>query len=334
MLIQCPKCGFSQPKDRYCANCGVDMESYRPQKPPLMGRIVGSAFFQISFVFLIVFVAIFYIRQKQKEELASRVEFLKGGPLIVEKTFTPNPPAQAESSPPPVATAEAPPPPPPPPPTQATVPASAAMAMQTPPAVSDKAKNPSQNTLVKMHLLYAEVDKVTMDMLRQESQATGQYTDFGDFKAGAIPATRKVTRERGVRILHREEKNFTQANPSQNWLTGPASANGEFHLGFSSAAAVEVTQKGLIKGEIEIHHTFHENNDPNEPPVSRPYPSTSFELNPGMSWMMSLSVPPVQQEEPGKTESDGIMRIFQSPQFKSGRTEFTLFIEFDTSSPK
>lgn len=339
MLIQCPKCGFSQPKDQYCANCGVDMESFRPQKPPLMGRILGSALFQISFVFIIVFVAIFYIRQKQKEELASRVEFLKGGPLIVEKSFTPNAGATTESSTATASEVQPTPPPPPPamaPPPPATPPQTAVAgslpqenrALETAP---DRAKS-TQHT--KMRLIYAEVDKTTLDILREEAQASGQYTDFGDFKAGALSATRKVTRERGVRVLFREEKDITQQGQPQSWFTGTTGTGGEPLLGFQGVAAIETTARGQIKGEVEVHRLFRESLDPNSPPVSRPYPATSFELNPGMTWMMSLNLPMVPQEEAGKTETDGVLRIFQSPQFKSGRTEFTLFIEFDTPAPK
>jgi hypothetical protein len=30
--MKCPKCGFDQPSDRFCANCGVDVALYVPQK--------------------------------------------------------------------------------------------------------------------------------------------------------------------------------------------------------------------------------------------------------------------------------------------------------------
>ncbi len=29
MMVNCPKCGFSQPQDQYCASCGVDMDAFR-----------------------------------------------------------------------------------------------------------------------------------------------------------------------------------------------------------------------------------------------------------------------------------------------------------------
>ena len=38
MIQDCPRCGFVQPKDRYCASCGLDIESYRPQKKTFLSK--------------------------------------------------------------------------------------------------------------------------------------------------------------------------------------------------------------------------------------------------------------------------------------------------------
>lgn len=51
-MISCPKCSFQQPEDKFCAKCGVDMESYRPKTSyskyiksylPLVFVIIGIA---------------------------------------------------------------------------------------------------------------------------------------------------------------------------------------------------------------------------------------------------------------------------------------------------
>ncbi len=43
-MMKCPKCGFSQPKDKYCANCGIDIEIYRPpRRSPLSGIFSGTS---------------------------------------------------------------------------------------------------------------------------------------------------------------------------------------------------------------------------------------------------------------------------------------------------
>ena len=53
-MIDCPKCSFNQPEDRYCANCGVDMHAYKKPVPPLAARLAASWIFQVSAVATIV----------------------------------------------------------------------------------------------------------------------------------------------------------------------------------------------------------------------------------------------------------------------------------------
>jgi hypothetical protein len=55
MLINCPRCGFSQPKDQYCASCGVNIETYVPVKPSVWKKVFSSTAPQ---VFLVVVVAL------------------------------------------------------------------------------------------------------------------------------------------------------------------------------------------------------------------------------------------------------------------------------------
>ncbi len=41
-MINCPRCDFLQPTDRYCANCGVDIENYRPAQTPMFTRVLKN----------------------------------------------------------------------------------------------------------------------------------------------------------------------------------------------------------------------------------------------------------------------------------------------------
>jgi hypothetical protein len=63
MLMECPKCGFNQPKDQYCAKCGLDIEHFhvRPkpffirlwQNPSLYAVLVGGLLvFVMGYIFL------------------------------------------------------------------------------------------------------------------------------------------------------------------------------------------------------------------------------------------------------------------------------------------
>lgn len=58
MMVNCPKCHFLQPKDQYCANCGVNMETWRPPQRPLWKRLVTNWIFQLTLLFLVIFVLV------------------------------------------------------------------------------------------------------------------------------------------------------------------------------------------------------------------------------------------------------------------------------------
>ena len=55
MLVKCPKCHFEQLKDNYCANCGIEMDNYKPEKTPFLKIVFKSPLFQ-----LIIFLGVVY----------------------------------------------------------------------------------------------------------------------------------------------------------------------------------------------------------------------------------------------------------------------------------
>jgi hypothetical protein len=315
MLISCPKCGFSQPEDRFCAKCGVDIENFKPLHEPPKKSIFSNLFFQICLVLGALAAIFFFIQNANRENMASRVQFLKGKPVIANRT-APGDGAPVSNNP------EL---PPPPPAENLTVPTPQAPA-------ANPAPGPTAADGIKVHIYYAEVDRSTMDTLRQESHSTGQFTEFGDFKAGALPANKKPTRERGVRILERVEKKLDAQHLTEQWFTG-SKVDAEHELGITTMINLDAPTGKSLRGEIEVIRSFRESEDISQLPVRRGYPTTTFELNSGMSWMITLNLPQntqIQARDEGEAGGgEGILRIFQSPQFKSKQTEFTLFIEFE-----
>lgn len=73
MMVNCPKCGFSQPKDRYCASCGVDMVAFRPAQKPLMTRLLQNTSIQIlALVVAVVVLGVYINAQNNRAALAQR----------------------------------------------------------------------------------------------------------------------------------------------------------------------------------------------------------------------------------------------------------------------
>ena len=73
MMVNCPKCGFSQPQDQYCAKCGVDMIAFRPAEKPLLQRLASNMSLQVSVLILLVLAGGLFVRHANKEKLARAV---------------------------------------------------------------------------------------------------------------------------------------------------------------------------------------------------------------------------------------------------------------------
>lgn len=55
MLVNCPKCDFSQPKETYCAKCGVEMDAFRPEKTSLIKSTIKNPVVHIVVFLVVVF---------------------------------------------------------------------------------------------------------------------------------------------------------------------------------------------------------------------------------------------------------------------------------------
>ncbi len=100
MLVKCPKCGFDQPKDTYCANCGIEMDSYKPIKAPLWKRIVKSPLFSLLIFLALGYAAVLYLRNpSQVGSLKSNTSYSRDVAKKVTPITPPNGHGGSTSSP-------------------------------------------------------------------------------------------------------------------------------------------------------------------------------------------------------------------------------------------
>jgi hypothetical protein len=66
MRMNCPRCGFNQPDDKYCANCGLDVESFNARPKPLILRILQNPNLYAFLIGGILVSAAFYIFLNQR----------------------------------------------------------------------------------------------------------------------------------------------------------------------------------------------------------------------------------------------------------------------------
>ncbi|MBK7843707.1 MAG: zinc ribbon domain-containing protein [Bdellovibrionales bacterium] len=66
MMQECPRCGFLQPRDRYCAYCGLDIESFLTKPQPWYRRLLLSTTIQVGALGITVCATFGYIYWQQK----------------------------------------------------------------------------------------------------------------------------------------------------------------------------------------------------------------------------------------------------------------------------
>lgn len=81
MMMDCPRCGFNQPKDRFCASCGLDVDQFRAKPTPLALRILRNSNFHLGLIGLLIVLAVGYIFYSRSEMLTREVGNLFGSPL-------------------------------------------------------------------------------------------------------------------------------------------------------------------------------------------------------------------------------------------------------------
>ena len=82
MMVSCPKCGFTQPEDRYCASCGVDMLAFKPAEKPFAQKLMSNWIFQVAALGLILIVAYVSLRGRARHALEERVSDIEDAPTV------------------------------------------------------------------------------------------------------------------------------------------------------------------------------------------------------------------------------------------------------------
>jgi hypothetical protein len=322
MLINCPKCGFSQPQDKYCANCGVDMEHYRPQAPSVWKKFFSNPFLHVTIVLILVFLSIWYVQQNRREEIRHRIAFLKSGPVIVEHEAKPRLTITRDSSRKVLATEPSTAPP-------ATTASTSTTTTLVRAGMSGEKSSPLQVSGVNFYFL--EVDSAVMASWLQESRINGQYhRTFDNVSMGPLPEVAKKLKAERVRVLEKITRPLYAASPIAEFMSGTHhSLDLDSELGLLGSVTVTEIKDGLIRGEINVRRSFR---DPKEP--SRPLEQTSFgfpyEIQATEGYMVMGIIPRRAYEFPDELNPDPYLAIYKSRPFLSGQTDFALLIQFDT----
>lgn len=342
MLINCPRCGFQQPNDKYCAQCGVDMETFKPTTPPAWKRFFGNPLIQLSLVVLVAGSVGITLYQKGQQNLERRVSYLKSTVQINstsgESTETTAPPDEAQmanqSSEAADGEVNAYRVEPPQPPAEATATVSSDLApAPSPEELENQGAAKAPKSEAHLIVYYAEVPRGRLNAIFTTSRATGQFMNFNEYTAGILPDFKKNVLDRSeIIILHKEDRPLRTARTLQWSYSAKNRMNPSMEVGLTTFFELGEVENNNLRGNLEIQRNWLEPSPNGSLELQRKSFPAIFEIGGETGFFMSGVLPP-GPEIGGPIEEDlmnfEVYKILRSPRFRAGQSEFVIFVDFE-----
>lgn len=353
MLINCPRCGFSQPKDRYCAQCGIDMDAYKPPQAPLLRRTLGHPALQLGFVIFLGGAVGLSLWQRNRDDLDDRVRYLKSGVQVSTSTEATTDPEDAPASDPKSLDAET-----------TSEPNAAALTEEASDLASaggevEKARTagspaetangappangavaPASTTSLAtggdriiFRLTAVEASsRYLQQVLFPDSRQTGQINNIGDYVAGLIPdlPRRLAGNNPDLKVLLKEERPIEVGRALQ-FFQGLRAGDALNEIGFTYHILLTQADSDNYRAQIEIVRSAKIGGGPGSPPALQktPFPA-DFDLNEGAAFFMSgLMMRGGPAENDNELAAVRPFQILRSSAFRTQASEYIVFIEFD-----
>lgn len=321
MLVNCPRCAFSQPKDQYCAQCGIDMQSYKPKEAPLLNRILGNTVLQILALFIAaVFVGQYIFHSQQQQSWVQKITHFKG--FNKSEKSPASPPSENEDG-----LSEA---------AQTTAETkSASKALQSEAVATTNRSSEGGNTIaganfagnsgaaqdlsvINFKITYAEISSDMLTKWITDSSSVGLYQNLQEYSAGIIYDFKK----RGDKFqqnLKTAELKLNLGSSNSN-LSGLLSEDDSPPLGLVTAVEYRSHENDVIQGNISVTKIGLRGNETYPAEFALPKGAVFFMIgavkrNMTASERAKLDMPPFQ--------------IMKSPDFMTRKTEFVIILEPD-----
>ncbi len=332
MMINCPRCQFSQPNDKYCAQCGLDIENYRPPAVPLFKKLFNDPFFQLSVVLLISLGSGFYVYKNNSQEIQERVSFFRQG-IQYNRNMNSSPAPSSDSS--------------------ITEGQSAESAMDLPgellngdegssatgasapipslPATAPTAPGlkTTEGSRLKVRIQYVEVTEGVLAQIYSDSRTSGQFNSLGDHVAGVWPqGKKKISGLQGWQSLSKEEKSFEE-NQTLQFFAGLRGNDPENDIGLTTYVDVTGIDAQRIHGNLEVVRAWREPNAGGElaSTIQRKFYPASVDLTADSYFFIAGAMPrgTGMDADPYLTN----MEPFKLLKIKNRSTEFLIVLDFD-----
>lgn len=91
-MLKCPKCGFQQPEDIYCANCGVNMQTFKAEPKPIFKSLLTNWMVQLAALVIVIVSVVLYDRGSERKPRPSNVSQSVAANSEMRRRVTPPPP--------------------------------------------------------------------------------------------------------------------------------------------------------------------------------------------------------------------------------------------------
>ncbi len=311
MLINCPRCGFSQPNDQYCAQCGVDMASYKPKSEPLYVKIFQSPTTHVVILLLLaVLVGQYIIRNDQPQKWVQKLTHsqavskskAKFETKNEENVLSENKNSAGLGS---IKNEEL------------EIPAATEQPIQAGNLIKST-ESSGDISLPTFRTIYAEVPVETLSKWIFESSQLGLYQNLQDYSAGLLTDFRKKTSDRFQTLKVTEKKLSIGQTDSQFLGLNHEDINQQ--VGLSTSIEFKSNENGVIHGSVVVDRHQRQIRDHFPAEFELPKYSVFFIVG-ALKRQNFLNDKNILSMEP--------FQIFKSNDFMTQKTEFVIIVEPD-----
>lgn len=331
-MIECPRCGFEQPKDQFCAKCGLDIENYVAKPKPALVRLLQNPNLHLTLIGCSIVVLVGYIIYSQRDMVSRQMGDLLDLPVSSRDAGDPNEVSSSRRNmraahnpaPQPVTqsadTAEA------------TTGELAAVAAEPPESEKSDSAAPKLTANSKIEVIHWEVPREALANLLTLAEKLGE-SNAG--RAYLYPIGGKIA-EQVQNIGQRLSSPRTVATRpnSQITMSTPPSATEAFQFGlFLQVTKIDEKDLGL-KWEAQLVLPQQESaaEAASTTPAVRSAVETALNGSASMNGngLILIVMEPINRsprEEFLARAGEGPWSIFTSPEFRSGMTEWVITVQ-------
>jgi hypothetical protein len=350
MLVKCPKCGFDQPKDTYCASCGIEMESYRPVKVPLWKRVLKSPLFSLILFLGLGYGALLYLKNPSQFQALNSSPRVSSGEVKNSGAITNNPTPSPTSPPPEMQTPPtqteqtnsqtSPSQPPTASPTNATLGGDIQPSLNDGGSAIEESTEPAQKTIniesikgpLELEIRFIEAPNSVVQQFHSEA-SDDAGGDSGDMNYAIVKNSSKWLRFRSFAELDRFTKKVPAVGKKLQWFSGFQEPTSGAPFGLNFQISVQERTGGHLAGDLFISRSIVEHNEAGALVTQRKEFMTRYETDVGSLIGISGVMPHlILKTEEKDWLQDSLLKIFLSPAYLQGESELLILLQFKSDS--